>query len=648
MKGIKFPYDIDLELVKVQYKSVLSFLVFALLGLISFGQPVILADSNLKIIGLNSKYFEDQSSSLNLDQIQNKKELFSEVKKNVFSALASGSAYWFKFNVKNLSNQELWLDVSNSNLTELKYYKLDANSNVVDSSSRSCLEPQFSEAQASYTFKLFIAEKKDTNTYQYFIKARSNLPLEVPIFLGPLSEINLNRHYFEYPTLLFMGAGIGILVYNLFIFFVTRQRLYLFYSLYVFASIMLGTYLSNFPIVTSFLGPVIGHNYLDVWFWTTFGLTALFVDSYFDLKNNGPNFRKLLFTEVLVFVGIGILNLFIPVYKMANFYQVVVMIFYITCFVLGYVMLYRRNPRAKLFCIGWTVVMLAGVYYPLVYNGILPFNVFSKNSLYLGGFIELMVFSMALGSIINDLKNKQEKLNLKLIKNNSELEELNSSLDSFNYHVSHDLKTVLNNTKGLVSMADKYNSIGDNSKVEEIIRKLTRVVDNGTETVQSFLSLGTVDNIFKKEITDPINIEEYVFNTLAINDLDSEIKVDIIKNEIGLLPIHGKAFESILLNFYTNTIKYNDNFPEAMIGFVLQKDFYVIHYKDNGIGIDMEENGELLFEPFRRIRNKKKAEGSGVGLFLIKRIVQNYKGTISLQSEIGKGVLFEIKFPRNS
>ena len=71
----------------------------------------------------------------------------------------------------------------------------------------------------------------------------------------------------------------------------------------------------------------------------------------------------------------------------------------------------------------------------------------------------------------------------------------------------------------------------------------------------------------------------------------------------------------------------------------------IIQYKDFGRGIDLEAFGHLLFKPFERGGADASIEGTGVGLYIVKRIVQMYQGEIDLQSEVGQGVELTFKFP---
>lgn len=228
---------------------------------------------------------------------------------------------------------------------------------------------------------------------------------------------------------------------------------------------------------------------------------------------------------------------------------------------------------------------------------------------------------------------------------NDELSRMNDTIDTFNLHVSHDLKTILNNSMALSGMIEKYNKRNDNNKVAEIAQRLTNLTSNGKKTIESFLEIGKMSTLGKSAENRTLQPKEEVNTILENNGLTEQITVKIKDELVTDFPLEEVAFESILLNFFTNTIKYNDNAPEATIRFEKGKRMTKIIYADNGIGIDLEKDGERLFAPFKRIKNATSSEGSGVGLYMTKKIILQHGGEIIPISTPGNGLTFEINLP---
>lgn len=247
---------------------------------------------------------------------------------------------------------------------------------------------------------------------------------------------------------------------------------------------------------------------------------------------------------------------------------------------------------------------------------------------------------------IGSIFKKLSLSNQKLYKINEDLTASNEALDSFNYHISHDLKTVLNNSSALTKMIKKYNDKGNIEKVDEITEKLNQVTREGSETVQSFLSLGRVNTLSRTDDKEKLDIEVEIHKILALHQLDSKIQIVFTRKDYETLNIQPKFLESLFLNLLTNAIKYNINKPIATIQLIKHESTRIIEFSDNGIGIQ-QENLDKIFKPFTRINNELNKEGTGIGLYLVKRLINSIHGEITVQSELNSGTQFTISMPDN-
>ena len=611
----------------------------------AFGQLIITSPES-QLMGKSLTYYADYTDTMSYQNVLGHLDEFELNTDEIFTDIARSCTYWFHFTVTNRTDKDLWIDINNTNLTDIRFHKFDSSYRLKEMYHTGALMPDSTKLTEVSTFQFPLLDADEKQAHHYLIGLKTLLTYEVPIYVGDYAAISETRMRFDFGSVFFIGAVLLMLLYNLFIYLVTFDRIYLYYVAYLVPVALVSTYLNNFPIIACVIGKQIAYTYLDTWLWTIFAGTGLFTIVYFELKKYTPVFYWVLIGQIAIFIFAGILNLFIPLSEIANYYEVLAIIFYTTCLVLGYYLLIKGVKRAWLYCIGWTAMIAGAIMYLLVYNGLLPYNAFFRNISYFGALFEILVFSIALGQRINKLRIKELALNKRLIGKNNELTNLNESLDSFNYHVSHDLKTVINNTRALTLMAEKYNAIGDQNKINEILDRLKSVNDNAAETVQSFLSLGRVEHIFKEKNHTKINLADSLIQTLKLHNLTAKIDVEIQKDQIFEMRMHEKAFESIFLNLFTNTIKYSDGRPKAQIRFLSYSNKYAFRYKDFGVGIDMEKYGERLFKPFQRANESPKKEGTGVGLYLIKKIVENYGGEVKIQSELGQGTLFIMEFPK--
>lgn len=226
----------------------------------------------------------------------------------------------------------------------------------------------------------------------------------------------------------------------------------------------------------------------------------------------------------------------------------------------------------------------------------------------------------------------------------SDLYKRNRELQQFGYIVSHNLRSPVANIIGLVNMLEeeKHDPEAINFCIEHLnvsMRSLDEVITDLSE----ILSITDGSTEIHKEPVDIIEVIEKVKTVL--NDQIAQTQATVIVQKEPLVWLTHRAYVySIFLNLISNAIKYrSDDTPVIKINLSVTNDVLHITVTDNGIGIDTSRHGGELFKPYRRFTATK--SGKGLGLFLVKSHVDVLHGTISLESEPGKGSTFNITFP---
>ena len=207
--------------------------------------------------------------------------------------------------------------------------------------------------------------------------------------------------------------------------------------------------------------------------------------------------------------------------------------------------------------------------------------------------------------------------------------------------ISHDIKNPLTS---LVLAIDLFKKISPDDVyefqtllkvVENSLTKMNKVVHDLTEVRKEEHKYKTVDEILNFE-----HILEDVRLTLKDNIIQSGV---IIKSEINVSEIifSRRKLRSVVYNLLSNAIKFKSDFrnPEILVKTYQEGDHIVISVKDNGIGIDNTKT-EAIFSKYYRLENH--IEGSGIGLYLVKEIVNSAGGKIELQSTVEEGAEFFI------
>lgn len=224
-----------------------------------------------------------------------------------------------------------------------------------------------------------------------------------------------------------------------------------------------------------------------------------------------------------------------------------------------------------------------------------------------------------------------------------ELKKINVDLDNFIYTASHDLKAPISNMEGLV---DALKISGENKEERgELIELMTKSLLRLGRTINDLTEIAKIQKQkdWTNEVVDFSEIVEEVIQDLQrfIGEAGATINLDF---NVSAIKFSKKNLRSIFYNLISNAIKYkkNDTAPIVDVRTFLEKDKIVIYASDNGLGIK-HENKKRVFEMFRRLHVH--VEGSGMGLYIVKRIVENAGGTIDIESKAGEGTTFRIYLP---
>jgi signal transduction histidine kinase len=240
------------------------------------------------------------------------------------------------------------------------------------------------------------------------------------------------------------------------------------------------------------------------------------------------------------------------------------------------------------------------------------------------------------------------KVNEQLITQTADLEKSNQDLEKFAYITSHDLKTPLRGMSDLTEYIeeDLENYLADGQSNPEVKKNIERMklqvkrMDNLIRGILEYSSIG-----YELDELESINLETIV-NRIA-DDYDIEMSHFIFEGEKPHFFTDSTKLNQVFTNLITNAIKYHDK-PENMlikINIIEKEDFHEISVTDNGPGIDPKFHTRI-FEVFQTLQTKDDVESTGIGLSIVKKIVEQYHGTITIESELGKGSKFTFLWPK--
>ena len=253
-----------------------------------------------------------------------------------------------------------------------------------------------------------------------------------------------------------------------------------------------------------------------------------------------------------------------------------------------------------------------------------------------------------------------EELNESLEFKNFELERINKKLESFNYIANHDLQEPL---RKIQVFTNRILEKGMDDLPSATIEYLDKIVVSSTrmkmliEDLLTFSQSTMGEGNF--ETTDLNIFLQEVKNTLS--DVIEEKKVAIESTPLPSLYVVSFQIQQVLMNLISNSIKYSHEHTSVHIkissdivkgdqiklrGPVHGKNYFALKVEDNGIGFD-NSNAEKIFELFQRLHTKDKYSGTGIGLAICRKIVQNHHGFIMAESIPGKGSVFYVYLPND-
>ena len=227
----------------------------------------------------------------------------------------------------------------------------------------------------------------------------------------------------------------------------------------------------------------------------------------------------------------------------------------------------------------------------------------------------------------------------------AKLETVNNSLDRFAYIVSHDLKSPLRAIGNLATWIDEGIETGDHSELDDYLKLLKSRVSRMENLIEGILQYSRAgrEHIAKEETALIKMLEELAASNFEKTDYELVLS--------PLLPAsiytQKVALHQVFSNLLSNVRKYgNSEFHRVEVEFSEDNDFYLFAVIDNGPGIDQRFHGKI-FEIFQTLQSRDKFESTGIGLTIVKKIIEEQGGKIWIESAEGKGATFRFTWPKN-
>jgi signal transduction histidine kinase len=645
----------------------------------------------LLLIGKSIEYFEDKSGELTIDDIQ-KKEIQSKFTigtKDIFARPATSSVFWFRFAVSNNCSEDIWLEVGSTYAWYIDLFKPDSLGTYKKIAETGTMRPEDTKFYKTNLFLLPLNKANQAETITYYLKVSASLPLELPLHIGTTRALSRNNRINGYLTAGFVGLIAIIFLYSLFIFISTKDKVYIWYLGYLLLMGISMPYANSHPFIQNvefwFIDKTWWNNYFLVWHAPAYFFVGMFCIKYLNLKETLPKVYKLMLAELIFLVVVSpLLLIFVfELVEIINIFQVVVLLLYLSCLFSAYFLMFKGHKYARYYALGWTFMIVHVFIFFATVNGFLPFNHFTRNSLYVGVGLEVWMFSLALGDRINLIRKEKEETQKKYIelvesKNESlanivserteELEnaleeveaanselmaqaenlaELNKTKDKLLSIIGHDLKAPIGQLKLFLDLVLKGNMDAEGFK--KLVGKFNAKVDSILFLLNNLLQWASSqrDGISAKPLS--INLYEAVEQNILLLNKTIETKKLNVRNNIisnAFVYFDSTQLNIIILNLLNNAVKFTNKAGYIAVESEILDKYVQVKIVDTGVGMD-KETQKKLFDPYLQISKEGTAgeAGTGLGLAICKDFIERGGGKIWVESEPLKGSRFYFTLP---
>lgn len=640
------------------------------------------------------KYYET-SYHTTFKQVLKDTATFLPIKRQVAGFGQSNKAYWLHFSLQSVKAQTWTLNLHITYLVELDVYYQENGKWKKESLAYS---PE-KKIKRSTSFPYIQLDFKENETKEFYVKAFSNgNPLTLPIFVKTPENLVSYQHSRDFGYGLYFGILLIVLGINLFNLFLTREKTYLFYIIYI-------AFLTSFNALIAgylyeYIVDYLPFNHLHYRHTANSGFIAhtflfLFVIYFLDLHKTAPKTTKYLIIclsplhllgWLLVFFGEfvdTVLAVLIigPAFTFINLY-------------LAVLALIKKHPQGLYFFVAYAIYFVFTMIYRTYLTGVYPDYWITEHANDIAIITEGVILSLAMSAKMNYAKytaqnnlllaekntnklleqkvaertHKLNQTNAELIKTSQDLhenmvmieeqrmmlEQKAEELETANLVktrlfsiIGHDLRSPINSLRSLLGFV-KTGHITQ-TEFEALLPTIQQSVSGIHITLENLLQWSVTQLHGITPTFSTLNIYKLVEENISLFGViarDKQIELVNQVNEDITCMADENHLRLIFRNLLSNAIKFTHSGGKVIITNTTRDKLLCINIIDNGVGIASEKL-ENLFDNTRWVSQygTKGEKGIGLGLQLCKEIMELNGGYFEVQSELGKGSTFTLCLP---
>jgi signal transduction histidine kinase/CheY-like chemotaxis protein len=587
---------------------------------------------------------------VSFDQIRNIKAFhFIPMKSENMDLGFTTHNFWMRFQLKNISEEELiyFFETARPITDIAELYTIKSNGKVIKYISGDAIP--YSERSFDHRKTIFRITLQPGEQQQFYLRTKSDgEQLSMPMNLHSLQNLLEITSFEQFIFGFFYGILLIAAILYLFFFFAMRDKTFFYYSMYVIFIGLLQFSLDGYfyQFITPQSGWLSLHSVLIFACLANFFL-GRYAQVFLKIKQHSKILNNIFYVvyalDFLLFASLFIIENHEFAYPMANGLGLILLLLIISSQILIYI---KTKKIDRFFATGIFFLISGFVVFILKNFSVLPLTFLTENGSKLGTGMEVIFLSLSMANLIKNLKDEREELQTVALQKSEEMNELKSYFLS---NISHELRTPLN------AILNTAKSIASESKEESVLDG-TQIIKYSTysllSSVNDILDFSKIErDEIKLELTefDIVKTSENIANNFEREAKDKNLEFSFIKGDDLPQMVKGDVvrLSQILHNILSNAMKFtNEGFVKFKIDGKKEKDGSItitFTVSDTGCGISKEKINSI-FDSFSQegITNKRKFGGLGLGLYIVKHLINLQNGKIKVDSTTGLGTVFTI------